>query len=139
MNEQKIKLVQDSFAQVAPIAPTAAELFYGQLFTLDPTLKPLFKGDMTEQGEKLMKMIAVAVNSLNDLDALVPALQDLAIRHVAYDVKAEDYDTVGQALLWTLEKGLGDAFTPEVKEAWTETYVLMSSTMIAAAYDKQPA
>lgn len=139
MNEAKIKAVKDSFDLVAPIAGTAAELFYGRLFELDPTLKALFKGDMQEQGAKLMKMISVAVSKLDDLETLVPVLENLAIRHIDYDVKAKDYETVGAALLWTLEKGLGDAYTPEVAEAWTETYTLMSSTMIAAAYQPETA
>lgn len=133
MTPEEIKLVQDSFSKVAPIAPQAAELFYNNLFTADPALKPLFKGDMKEQGAKLMQMITVAVSKLTDLGTLVPALQNLAKRHVGYGVKKEHYDTVGGALLLTLSQGLGDAFTPEVKAAWTSAYTLMATTMIAAA------
>lgn len=128
------KLVQSSFAKVAPIAGTAAELFYSKLFALDPALKPLFKGDMKEQGRKLMRMIATAVNGLDRLEALVPAVQDLGQRHVAYGVTAAHYDTVGEALLWTLERGLGPDFTPDVKDAWATVYGLLAQVMKDAAY-----
>lgn len=134
MTDKTVELVQESWSKVEPIAETAAELFYNQLFTLRPELKPLFKGDMKAQGAKLMQMITVAVRKLNDLDTLVPALQALGVRHVDYGVKPEDYDTVGAALLWTLGTGLGDDFTPEVKQAWTDIYGLMAKTMIDAAY-----
>jgi hemoglobin-like flavoprotein len=112
-------LVQRTFAQVVPIADTAAALFYGRLFESDPALRPLFKGDIVEQGRKLMQMIGVAVNGLDRLDRIVPAVQQLGIRHVAYGVKEEHYSTVAAALLWTLEQGLGPDFTPEVRDAWT--------------------
>lgn len=135
MTPEQKQLVQSTFAQVAPIAPKAAELFYGRLFELDPDLKPLFKGDMTEQGAKLMKTLGVAVASLNDLDSLVPVLQGLGRDHVAYGVQDAHYDTVGEALLWTLEQGLGDAFTPEAEEAWTEVYTLVAAVMKEAAAD----
>jgi hemoglobin-like flavoprotein len=134
MKPEDKKLVQDSFAKVVPIAAQAAALFYQNLFAKDPALKPLFKGDMKEQGDKLMKMIATAVNGLDRLDVIVPAVQDLARRHVAYGVKAEHYDTVGAALLQTLEQGLGAAFTPAVKQAWTGVYGLLATTMKDAAY-----
>lgn len=133
MTPREIELVQGTFAQVAPIATTAAELFYGKLFELDSSLKPLFKGDIVEQGAKLMKMIGMAVNSLNNLDSLVPVVQSLGERHVDYGVKDEHYDTVGKALLWTLGQGLGDAFTEETKKAWTSTYVTLASVMKEAA------
>lgn len=133
MSPTQIELVQSSWEKVVPIADTAAELFYGRLFELDPSLKPLFTTDIKEQGKKLMQMISVAVNGLNDLEKIVPAVEELGKRHVKYGVKDEHYDTVGSALLWTLEKGLGDAFTPDVKEAWTETYTLLATTMKNAA------
>ncbi len=139
MTEDKKKLVQETFAMVAPISDKAAALFYGRLFELDPALRPLFKGDLTEQGKKLMQMIGMAVNGLNDLDALVPAVQNLGVRHVGYGVTEAHYDTVGEALLWTLEQGLGDAFTPEVKDAWATTYGLLASVMKDAAYPKTAA
>ena len=133
MTPQQVKLVTTSWEKVKPISETAAELFYGKLFELDPSLKSLFKGDMKEQGRKLMAMINTAVNGLKNLDAIVPAVQDLGRRHVGYGVKDEHYDTVAAALLWTLEQSLGDAFTPDVKQAWTDTYVLLATTMKNAA------
>jgi hemoglobin-like flavoprotein len=133
MTPEQKDLVQGSFAKVAPIAPQAAALFYGRLFELDPSLKPLFKSDLKDQGDKLMKTLAFAVNGLDDLGAIVPAVEDLGKRHVAYGVKDEHYATVGAALLWTLEKGLGDAFTDDVKEAWVEVYGVLSTTMKKAA------
>jgi len=133
MTPEKIKLVQSSWEMVKPISDKAAELFYGKLFELNPAYRELFPSDMTEQGRKLMAMINTAVNGLNNLEAIVPAVQDMGKRHVGYGVKDEDYDTVGEALLWTLDAGLGDAFTDDVKEAWTETYVLLATTMKDAA------
>jgi len=126
-------LVQDSFATIAPIADDAAVLFYGRLFELDPSLKALFRGDMQEQRKKLMQMLAAAVKGLDRLDQLVPAVQELGKRHVGYGVADSHYDTVGEALLWTLEMGLGRGFTPEVKEAWTTVYGLLATTMKEAA------
>jgi hemoglobin-like flavoprotein len=133
MTPEQIEMVQSTWAQVVPIADKAAELFYGKLFELDPELKPLFKGDMTEQGQKLMKTINVAVSSLNDLGAIVPTVQELGRNHVGYGVKAKDYDTVAAALIWTLSQGLGDAFTDEVKEAWVLTYTTLANVMKDAA------
>ena len=133
MTPEQITLVITSWEKVKPISEQAAELFYGKLFELDPSLKSLFSGDMKEQGRKLMAMINTAVNGLKNLDAIVPAVQDLGRRHVGYGVKDEHYDTVAAALLWTLEQGLGDAFTAEVKQAWTDTYVLLATTMKDAA------
>lgn len=130
---EQVQLVQESWAMVEPIADTAAELFYGRLFETAPEVKPLFSGDMKAQGRKLMAMITVAVKGLSDLESIVPAVQDLGKRHVAYKVKEEHYAVVGSSLLWTLEKGLGDAFTPATQEAWTTVYGLLSSTMIDAA------
>jgi len=128
-------LVQGSFATIAPIADDAAVLFYGRLFELDPTLKPLFRGDMAEQRKKLMQMLTAAVKGLDRLDQLVPVVEDLGRRHVAYGVADRHYDTVGEALLWTLEAGLGRAFTPEVKDAWATVYGLLATTMREAARD----
>lgn len=129
----QVKLVQESWAKVEPIADTAAELFYGRLFETAPEVKPLFSGDMKSQGRKLMAMITVAVKGLSDLESIVPAVQDLGKRHVKYNVKEEHYAVVGSSLLWTLEKGLGDAFTPDTKEAWATVYGVLASTMIDAA------
>lgn len=139
MNAEQIALVQSSWTQVLPIADKAAALFYGRLFELDPSVKPLFKGDMRRQGAMLMKTINLAVESLNDLQAVVPAVQELGVRHVGYGVRDAHYDTVGAALLWTLEQGLGDAFTPEAKEAWATTYGVLADTMKSAAREAAPA
>ncbi|MEW6123984.1 MAG: globin family protein [Pseudomonadota bacterium] len=139
MLPSQVELIQSSFAKVAPISEAAAGLFYGRLFEIAPQVKPLFKGDMTEQGRKLMATLAVVVKGLSNLDAVVPAAQVLAKRHLAYGVREAHYAPVGAALLWTLEQGLGDAFTPEVKAAWAEAYGLLASVMIAAAAEVAPA
>lgn len=133
MTPQQIQVIQATWTQVLPIADTAAGLFYGKLFELDPAVEPLFKGDMTEQGRKLMQTIGLVVNSLTRLEAILPTVQDLGRRHVAYGVEAKHYDTVGAALLWTLEQGLGEGFTPETKAAWTEAYGTLASVMKEAA------
>jgi len=126
-------LVQDSFAVIAPIADDAAVLFYRRLFEIDPSLQAMFRGDMAEQRRKLMQMLTAAVKGLDRLDQLVPVVQELGRRHAAYGVADAHYDTVGAALLWTLEKGLGEAFTPETKEAWATVYGLIATTMQQAA------
>jgi len=133
LTSQQINLVQRSWSQVLPIADTAASLFYGRLFELDPSLRALFTTDLKEQGKKLMHMINLAVRGLDDPDKLIPAVRDLGRRHTGYGVKDEHYDTVGAALIWTLEKGLDDAFTPEVQEAWAATYGLLAGTMKEAS------
>lgn len=129
--EQKA-LVQQSYEQVDLISDQAAALFYGRLFELDPSLRPLFKADMRQQQMKLMQTLAVAVNGLNNLTVLVPVLQRLAVRHVGYGVRNAHYATVEDALLWALEQGLGDAFTDDVRAAWTAVYELISSVMMEA-------
>ncbi len=138
MEATTVTLVQESFEKVKPIAPQAAEIFYAKLFELDPNLKPLFptdkEGAMVEQGNKLMTMLAAAVAGLSNLDALIPVLKGLGQRHVEYKVEPSHYNTVGAALLGTLEAGLGDEFTPEVKTAWADVYGVMSSVMIEASY-----
>lgn len=135
MDEAKIALVQDSFAQVVPIKDVAAEIFYADLFETAPQVKPYFAGaDMADQGKKLMMTLGVVVNGLRDLPAILPVAQKLAIKHVDYGVQPQDYAAVGASLLRTLEKGLGTAFTSEVAEAWTTAYGLLSGVMIEAAY-----
>lgn len=126
-------LVQESFALVEPIAETAAELFYGRLFEIAPDLRKLFKGDIVEQQRKLMAVLKVAVAGLDNPDRLVPIVQTLGRRHLDYGVVDRDYDTVAAALLWTLEQGLGEHFTPEVEEAWTAVYTLLATLMKDAA------
>jgi hemoglobin-like flavoprotein len=133
MTPEQIALVRTSFAQVVPIREAAANLFYGRLFELDPSLKPLFKGDMREQGIKLMAMIGTAVSGLDRLDSIVPAVQALGKRHVGYGVQETHYDTVGTALLWALEQGLGAAFTADVKAAWGGAYGVLAGAMKEAA------
>ena len=126
-------MVQNTFATVTPIADDVAALFYCRLFELDPSLERLFRGDMKEQRKKLMQMLTAAVKGLDRLDQLVPVVEDLGRRHAAYGVADAHYDTVGAALLWTLEKGLGAAFTPEVKDAWATVYGVLATTMKNAA------
>jgi len=133
MTPEQIKLVQDSWEKVVPISETAAELFYGKLFELDPSVRSMFKGDMKEQGRKLMAILNTAVNALTKLDTIVPAVQDMGRRHVDYGVKDEHYDTVGEALIWTLGAGLKDDFTEETKDAWVAVYTLVANTMKEAA------
>ena len=139
MTPMQKSLVQLSFKQIVSIADIAAELFYDRLFELDPSLKPLFKGNMKDQGRKLMNMIGTAVIGLDHLDQLVPAVQSLGKRHVAYGVKDSHYDTVATALLWTLEKGLGEEYTDDMREAWVVVYTLLASTMKEAAAEVEAA
>lgn len=133
MTPEKIALVKSTWEMVVPISDKAAELFYGRLFELNPDLESMFSGDMSEQGKKLMRMIGTAVNGLDRLDDIVPAVQQLGVRHIEYGVKDADYDTVGAALLWTLEQGLGEAFTNDVNTAWATVYGLLADTMKSAA------
>ena len=135
MTPEQIKRVQDSFAKVRPIAGTAADLFYGRLFEIAPQVRALFPEDMAEQKQKLMAMLGLAVANLAHPETVVPALQDLGRKHVAYGTQAAHYEPVGAALLWTLEQGLGPDFTPEVREAWTETYTLVARVMQQAAVE----
>ncbi len=133
MTPEQIDLVQESFKKVVPIKETAAELFYNRLFEVDPSLRVLFKGDIAEQGKKLMAMLGTAVGGLKNPETILPAVQELGARHVGYSVKPEHYETVGGALIWTLGQGLGEDFTDDVKDAWVAAYTLLSSVMIEAA------
>lgn len=135
MTPQEITLVRQSFAQVVPIADQAAALFYARLFELDPSLRGLFRGDMAAQGKKLMQTIGYCVASLERLTTIIPVVRDLGLRHAAYQVRDEHYETVGAALLWTLEKGLGTGFTAETRAAWAKVYWLLAETMKAGARD----
>lgn len=134
MTPNEIDLVQSSFAKVVPIKNEAANLFYTRLFDVAPEVKSMFSGDMEEQGAKLMMTLAAVVNGLHDLEATLPQVKALAVRHVDYGVKPEHYPVVGSALLWTLSQGLGDEFTSDVEAAWTTAYGTLSSVMIEAAY-----
>lgn len=132
MNDTQITLVKQSWAQVAPIAPTAATLFYDRLFSVAPGVRPLFSDDLTEQKRKLMEMLTSVVDGLDDFEAVVPEVQALGRRHAGYGAKLEHYDVVGECLLWTLSQGLGEDFTPEVKAAWAAAYGILAATMIEA-------
>jgi nitric oxide dioxygenase len=136
LTPQQIDLIQQSFAKVAPISDKAAAMFYDRLFEIAPETKSLFRGDMAEQGRKLMATLAVVVSGLANLDAILPAASALAKHHVGYGVKASHYTPVGAALLWTLEKGLGSAWTPELAAAWTSAYTTLSGFMIGEAYGR---
>jgi hemoglobin-like flavoprotein len=139
MNPSQVKLVQESFAKVAPISEQAAVIFYDRLFEVAPAVKAMFPADMTEQRKKLMGTLAAVVNGLTNLESILPAASALAKRHVSYGAKPEHYPVVGGALLWTLEKGLGEAWTPAVAAAWTAAYGTLSSFMISEAYGKAQA
>lgn len=134
MTPDQVMLVKTSFAKVAPIAPQAATLFYDRLFEIAPQVKPMFKGDLTEQKKKLMAMLTVVVNGLDKLETILPAASMLAKKHVDYGVEATHYEPVGSALLWTLEKGLGAAWTRDVADAWVAAYTTLSGFMISEAY-----
>lgn len=134
MTPEDLRLVQSTFAQVRPIAAEAARLFYARLFELDPSLRPLFRGDLSVQGNHLMAALAFVVEGLARPETILPAVRDLGRRHVRYGVKDEHYATVGEALLWTLGRAFGSAFTPEVRGAWAAAYTLLAGEMMAAAH-----
>lgn len=134
MTKEQINLVRTSFAKIEPVAEEAAVLFYAKLFDLDPNLRRLFKGGIREQGLKLMQMLELAVKGLDEIDKLVPAVRALGARHAAYGVEDRHYETVGKALLWTLEKALRADFTRETKAAWAAVYNLLAETMKDAAH-----
>ncbi len=139
MNAEQIAAVQRSFEAVKPIAPQAAALFYGRLFEIAPETEPLFKADMAEQGRKLMTTLGMVVTSLDRLETVLPAVRQLAVKHVQWGVRPDHYEPVGNALLWTLEQGLGPAFTPEVRQSWVAAYGALSGVMVEAAYPKPAA
>jgi len=139
MTPEQVTLVQQSFGKVAPNAEQAAVMFYDRLFEIAPQVKAMFPADMTEQRKKLMATLAVVVNGLSNLESILPAASALARRHVAYGAKAEHYPVVGSALLWTLEKGLGDGWTPDIAGAWTAAYTTLSGFMIEQAYGRPQA
>jgi hemoglobin-like flavoprotein len=134
MDRKTITLVQESWKSVAALGPIAGALFYDNLFRADPALKPLFKGDIAEQGARLLQMVGIAVACLDDLDKLVPVLRALGVRHAGYGVEDRHYAVVGDTLLKTLDAGLGEAFTAECEVAWTMVYGLIARTMMGAAH-----
>jgi len=133
MNAQQIELVQASFEMVRPIADQAAETFYQRLFEIAPDYRSLFRNNMKKQGAMLMSTLGLAVGSLNNLEAILPAVRSLGQRHAGYGVTAEHYQPVAEAFLWTLDHYLGEAFTPELKEAWVEAYTILAGAMIEAS------
>ena len=133
MTPEQVSLVKKSWQKVVPIAEQAAKLFYNRLFELDPSARPIFKTDLKEQGRKLTTTINTVVVGLGKIESLVPAVENLGRRHVGYGVRDEHYDTVGKALLWTLATGLGDDFSADTEEAWTEAYTLIAAVMMQAA------
>jgi hemoglobin-like flavoprotein len=133
MTPHEVELVQLSFQSVRPIADQAADLFYGRLFEIAPDVRPLFPEGLSEQKKKLMGMLATAVTNLHQVEKIVPAVQELGRRHGGYGVKDTHYQPVGEALIWTLDKGLGEAFTPEVKGAWVAAYTTLAGVMKGAA------
>lgn len=139
MTPRQIEVVQQSFNKVRPIQTTAAALFYDRLFTIDPEIRPLFRHDMVEQGAKLMAAIDMVVRALDRIEPMLATVRGLARRHVGYGVTDRHYVSVGAALLWTLEQGLGDEFTEEVRDAWASAYQVLSSTMMEAAAESSPA
>jgi hemoglobin-like flavoprotein len=134
MTSQQIDAVRRSHARLAPITDQAAALFYRRLFTTAPALKPLFIGDIRQQGAKLMQMIGAAVHLLDQPESLLPVLARLGARHAGYGVQPSDYPAVGVALIGTLEQSLGAAFDAETREAWATMYALVSHTMITAGH-----
>lgn len=129
MNQQQITLVQQTFALATPDAAAIAHRFYEELFILDPTLRPLFPADMSEQEDKLMTMLAFVVHGLRQPEQLIAAVRRLGERHVHYGVQPAHYTTVGAALLATLSTHFGPAFTAEVRDAWSAAYQLLASVM----------
>lgn len=138
MDERQIALVQQSYAQAVRIGPHVAATFYAELFAIDPSLRAMFPRDMIVQGQKLMTMLAQLVEGLSDAEAIKPALQELAVRHVGYGVRPKHYATMGTALLRTLRHELGASFTTEVQVAWVDAYQLLSARMIDAAEGAPP-
>ncbi len=137
MTTEQIKLIKKSWRIFKAISPgVVGDVFYTKLFTDTPSLRKLFTNDMEVQYKKLIEMLHVIVIRLDNLDEMTDAIKDMAIRHVGYGVRPAHYKLVGNALLWTLQEGLGDEWTPEVKNAWTECYSMLADTMIQAAYGK---
>src|SRR6516162_2928867 len=138
MTPDQVRLVQESFAKLVPIADQAASMFYERLFEIAPQVRAMFPPDMAEQQRKLMATLTIVVGGLSNLESILPAASSLATRHVAYGARPEHYPVVGAALLWTLEKGLGESWTEDVAEAWTAAYTLLSGFMISEAYGERP-
>jgi nitric oxide dioxygenase len=132
VNAAQQELVRTTFARLAVIPEVTGALFYERLFATNPSFRPLFKNDMRIQGLKLMAMLSMVVYTLTEPSQALPAIRDLAVRHVEYGVKLADYDALRAALLWTLEQVLGEDFTPSVQDAWTVCYDELAGEMKAA-------
>jgi hemoglobin-like flavoprotein len=139
MDARKVALVQDSFEKVAAIGPKVAEIFYAELFAIDPSLRSMFPADLTSQQKKLMAALAMVVRALHTPEKILDSAERLAVKHLEYKVRPEHYTYVGNALLRTLKKGLGSEFTPELCDAWTEAFRLLARVMKEAAYGRAPA
>jgi hemoglobin-like flavoprotein len=127
----QVKLIQTSFQQVLPIADTAGMLLYQRIFTLAPETRALFDDDIAPQAKRLMAAVKVVVDGLENLERVAPMLVKLGARHVRYGVRAEHFEVAGGALLWTLEQGLGEAFTPEVRDAWAAAWDVIADAMLS--------
>ena len=138
MTPAQAKLVQDSFRNVVPIASQAAEMFYGRLFEIAPETRTLFKRDLGGQYDKLIQMLLWIVANLHQFETILPAVEELGRRHTGYDITPRHFDRVGEALIWTLEAGLGAQFTPVVREAWIAAYGVLAGTM-QKAWEQDPA
>ena len=126
----QIALVQSSFQHVLPIADVAGLLFYERIFTMAPEARALFGADIALQASRTMAAVKTAVDGLDDLERVAPFLVRLGARHVRYGVVPDHFDLVGGALLWTLEQGLGEAFTPEVHDAWAAAFGVIAAAML---------
>jgi nitric oxide dioxygenase len=135
ITSQQIELVQSSFQQVLPIADVAGEMFYGRIFELAPETRALFDDDIRPQAKRTMAAVKVAVDGLDRLEKVAPFLIKLGARHVRYGVRPEHFDLVGEALLWTLEQGLGEAFMSDVREAWVEVWSIVAGAMLTGMRD----
>jgi hemoglobin-like flavoprotein len=138
MTPRQIEIVKQSFGKIMPFKDQAAELFYCRLFELDPSLRLMFKSDMTEQKQKLMVAIAMVVTNLEKMDGMLPAVRELGRRHKSYGVRNRHYDVVGSALLWTLEIGLGTSWNAELAEAWGNAYGILAAAMVEGAESPEP-
>ena len=136
LTARQIELVQNTWGFVLTNTKEAREIFYDRLFTIDPSLRSLFKTDVQSQSALLIGMISFAVKKLNNIGEIVADVKALGVRHKNYNVKAEHYGTVAEALLWTLEKGLGEQWNEETKTAWVEVYTLLATTMQAGANEQ---
>jgi nitric oxide dioxygenase len=133
MNVEQVQLVRDSLVHVRPIADGIAESFYSHLFEIAPHLKKLFTGNMKTQGAMLMTSLELAVSSMDDMERILPSVQALGERHSSYGVKKDYYPYAKESFLWALEKHLKDEFTPQLKNAWSESFDTLIGMMISAA------